>query len=925
ICVSFSEAIMHCVEGDRTVQKCLKCEIYYTPTVDYLNCSICEEAIENCLYCSQTEFKCLSCKHGYTVSSNGSCISCTSQNSDCVSPQIGSCQYGLSLFDNYCYDCISEIDDCVLCDPTQWGCSKCISEKTLFNGICVDCNITNCNKCSTDSYECELCQTGYYILNGICVLICDNDNNCLECNGEVCSKCRLPYVLNENFKCVQCVDNENISKCIRFENVCDYEYFPNNNYCWETSIYFDNCHMASRTTYECVLCDEGYGLNTLNQCERCEYGCLSCSFNSTFCVSCVTGFSISNGKCFIISKKDCDIYNMPLGCESCANLMYPIEGRCLSCEIDNCDICKEESCLKCSFNKTTTETPLECVQQTVSHYNYYLNINNTCEECPLYCNSCVFINNQIRCKACAINHTLSEDSTKCELKETHCEISYNGYCYTCQNGSTIKNGICSLCTQNCEKCNYDGCDICKQNYLIVPQTKECLFYDKCTEINDNICTTCSIELYKTGDQNSMCENCSTYCEYCSESLCLKCRNEYYLSDTSTCEVDTKQNRQLMQTTKTTLTSNCAIVQSVGCIRCDVGYYLYNSKCVNCPSHCRICYSPNECAVCDINYTLQGISCELLNTENGCQTFQLNKIKCAICLSGYVMNREGNCEKCHLSCDTCIKDSTICLTCAEHYFMNNSRCVSTTQIANCVTAGSHTCLNCSKGYYLNQNGFCTKCHPNCLSCDSETVCTSCFDNFVFSMTKCVDMVLIQHCTSAKNGLCVTCENGFILKNNFCKEKTKIWVYIVILFSIILLIIIIISIIILPLYFIFKKHKNTEEKTIFKMERSNLIFTSLDSVLSSNKKLIDFDNIQIPVNKETRELLCLGNKSKHHIKLQLSVITDERVTIQINPQIVVLKNGEACEFEILVTPNCTCKISSLLKLIYIDFKTAKETVF
>ncbi|ELP86667.1 serine/threonine protein kinase pak-1, putative [Entamoeba invadens IP1] len=53
-----------------------------------------------------------------------------------------------------------------------------------------------------------------------------------------------------------------------------------------------------------------------------------------------------------------------------------------------------------------------------------------------------------------------------------------------------------------------------------------------------------------------------------------------------------------------------------------------------------------------------------------------------------------------------------------------------------------------------------------------------------------------------------------------------------------------------------------------------------------------------NKGTRELLCLGNKSKH---------------------------GEACGFKILVTPNCTCKISSLLKLIYIDFKTAKETTF
>ncbi|ELP85743.1 protein kinase domain containing protein, partial [Entamoeba invadens IP1] len=71
--------------------------------------------------------------------------------------------------------------------------------------------------------------------------------------------------------------------------------------------------------------------------------------------------------------------------------------------------------------------------------------------------------------------------------------------------------------------------------------------------------------------------------------------------------------------------------------------------------------------------------------------------------------------------------------------------------------------------------------------------------------------------------------------------------------------------------------------------------------------EYENGEIPVNEYSRELLCLGNTSKHNIKVQLKMIEGNDVyEIKSDPLFVTIKPYHACEFEKSLKPNYTSKI-------------------
>ncbi|ELP84403.1 serine/threonine protein kinase HT1, putative [Entamoeba invadens IP1] len=99
---------------------------------------------------------------------------------------------------------------------------------------------------------------------------------------------------------------------------------------------------------------------------------------------------------------------------------------------------------------------------------------------------------------------------------------------------------------------------------------------------------------------------------------------------------------------------------------------------------------------------------------------------------------------------------------------------------------------------------------------------------------------------------------------------------------------------------------------------------DDVLS-NKQEISFgdQNDEIDIGVETRELLCVGNGSKSRLKVQISTKTDtNKYTIRTEPQIVTLKCGFACEFEIFLTPYCTMQLIDEIIIIALDLTTGKQ---
>ena len=75
--------------------------------------------------------------------------------------------------------------------------------------------------------------------------------------------------------------------------------------------------------------------------------------------------------------------------------------------------------------------------------------------------------------------------------------------------------------------------------------------------------------------------------------------------------------------------------------------------------------------------------------------------------------------------------------------------------------------------------------------------------------------------------------------------------------------------------YKKVQKTKKYEIFDINYSNIKFRTLGDVnIITNKEMIEFEKEYdkfIPVNEETRELICIGNKYKIHLKIQFSTKT------------------------------------------------------
>ncbi|ELP83873.1 serine/threonine protein kinase, putative [Entamoeba invadens IP1] len=101
------------------------------------------------------------------------------------------------------------------------------------------------------------------------------------------------------------------------------------------------------------------------------------------------------------------------------------------------------------------------------------------------------------------------------------------------------------------------------------------------------------------------------------------------------------------------------------------------------------------------------------------------------------------------------------------------------------------------------------------------------------------------------------------------------------------------------------------TIFHMKNSNVRFTTIRGGLCCNLSEIDFNSEieEIPVDKEIRQLLCVGNSKERAVKIQFTLKEqNEKFRLRMNPEIVTLKRGYACEVEILLLIRCTLKIKS-----------------
>ncbi|KAL7721444.1 Protein kinase domain containing protein [Entamoeba marina] len=267
--------------------------------------------------------------------------------------------------------------------------------------------------------------------------------------------------------------------------------------------------------------------------------------------------------------------------------------------------------------------------------------------------------------------------------------------------------------------------------------------------------------------------------------------------------------------------------------------------------------------------------------------------CAVCNYGYYID-QTTWYSCIFNCTKCNNDES-CLICESNYFLLDaaSECISYNDLTNCETKTTIGYTKCDDSYYLN-NQYCISCSDttkNCNTCNNNKKCLTCQNDYVLINYECINYQLIDNCKESSDFKCSSCSFWHTLNSNQTGCDTQA-----------------------------KTTKTKKKTTIFDMKTSNIQFKSTNNknvVINTNKILFNDESEEIGVNEETRDLICVGNTSKHTIKVQFSVKEGfDKYEIRTNPQLISIKKGKACEFEIFIKPLCTCKINDQIMLISVD---------
>ncbi|ELP84989.1 protein serine/threonine kinase, putative [Entamoeba invadens IP1] len=424
------------------------------------------------------------------------------------------------------------------------------------------------------------------------------------------------------------------------------------------------------------------------------------------------------------------------------------------------------------------------------------------------------------------------------------------------------------------------------------------------------------KFYKIITQSSLTFNTSGFN---SENICELCKNGYYLNDDFECEpfqnccvIGDKNtyykclnDKVLDKNGNCILNINCIVSNGNSCLKCSSGDM--KKECNNCGDD--ICYfCENEmCLICFKN--------QFLNELGFCGNDGISHVignKVLYCTDGSFISN-STCQKCvqkdinSISCDK--TQSTSCKT--NYYANSDGEC----ELKYCA-------LNDNK----DQNGKCVTKHENCSSYVNQK-CVESHENYNMNNEKnCVKMteILIDNCVKMDIWGCLICEPGYYNNDNNCVKCDKIytscvskavwWIILIIVIFCLLMIVLVTT----TLVFLFNiiqnsKRKNELEKTttVFSIKKSNICFIPIGNGLGVNTTEINFNNKEkVNVNEKLRELLCVGNTTKHNVKIQISYKSSEKFIFESNPQIIFLGEGEAYEFEIFVTLYYELKVEKKL---------------
>ena len=296
ICTSCVSPCLSCLETNPT--SCLSC-----PKGFLLNNNTCLE--NQCpLYCEvcSSNVTCTQCQEGF-VPINGFCSPCLVGCAECSTESPGLClQCSLGTYlDPNSSKCIGCSPNCVTCLPD--GCMTCLTGFYLTADLtCAPNCVAPCETCSeTDPTSCLSCAVGY-TFNTAAVQNCQED---LSCNSTVsCTVCPFGFVLISQ-QCFAC--NSNCARCETTDpNLCTSCLVGQFLDTTDTTAVCANCPSGCDeclSSTVCLSCADGFtsitdaSEDSPVQCRACRSPCLTCAGTQRRCVTCVPGYTLTNGKC----------------------------------------------------------------------------------------------------------------------------------------------------------------------------------------------------------------------------------------------------------------------------------------------------------------------------------------------------------------------------------------------------------------------------------------------------------------------------------------------------------------------------------------------------------------------------------------------------------------------------------------------------
>lgn len=582
-----------------------------------------------------------------------------------------------------------------------------------------------------------------------------------------------------------------------------------------------------------------------------EYSCDECDTQEYGkCTKCRSGFTLVDGKC-PCSDSACALCSSGLAglhlCMLCKNGYYKFNFDCY-CQINNCEHCSDNGCLKCRTGYFYNSISHEC--EKLENENKTLCYDENCESCFSEengaCEYCKdgFIEKKGECHEL---HTLDinsscpngfyESGDKCleKCSGVECNVQYHDNYYSCPSNN------CLICVDN-ELKIWSECD----NSDICSEMKGCL---NC--ITRDECVVCNQGYYLLG---GLCFKCPDGCALCSNNnTCDYCMSGYELNSDKQCILtyNFDFNTNVYNTFKTILIFNFypeelepkaeptekqaeedskKIINSSTLLQSTIFSSTISSVI---PQSTIINQDINELIPrFDINKDLKienkSLS-ELMECDKNCIKCFDNIGKCIECDTLYSL-KENKCikqctdEKC-LDCS--IKnDYEYCNKCENGYQPNNEKCSLICSIENCskcsLSNNKEVCSNCKTGYRLKNNKCLVKCEDeNCLDCsDDGKNCTECEESKKLIDGKCAlqssfcsqHFLYCNYCLG--NEKCIECIKGYKIDKTgkTCQKNSS---YMSIIFTILAIAIIVIGVI---SFCVYQKRKRELRREIRRMRIS-----------------------------------------------------------------------------------------------------------